>query len=593
MFILAEMTDQLFDTLAFTKSPKTTKRTTFQDELQSALSARARKTSSLLCSQDFEDGDDFMSLLKSRRNRSDAFKAARSNSKINDFEFSDDEDKEGSKKRTSFLKSKGSPSLDEAQQERTDSCKVSSEDDSRPNDQILGDHHRPTRNNSSVSLSYQSDDVRLDSPFRSKESPALLRPESRINNSGDTIYRETSSDADFKSVSFGTEKETPTPKPRQRTVGLSLHATQTAAEDAESLQAMSGPPTPPLLQQDASVDIADGASPQQMATVRSSSPHLSDDAVGGRAADSPALNAITSADTTEHQTAYFASLEAFKESADCSITPVQVKVSDTRASSCQSKRVTSAGSKKVESKYLGTLKVLDSKDLQDSQHQDADYLRAAVYQEWLKKKKELTAESINREKILKEQKKKEEEEKKKDAAASYEAWKKKKDEIFKAKAKKEKNKMRKEQRVVQEVEEKRRTAEQVFDQWKRDHDKILRDKWRKQREAEKKHTLKKKEEEDERKRGSQSAFSTWCEEKYDALQKKASTTRVETRYASEEHRYVREEKDKMAMEMFERWLAKKDVQQKRQREERRVQVILRDSPPPPWSPPNNTIQFRK
>ncbi|XP_061840356.1 microtubule-associated protein 9 isoform X2 [Nerophis lumbriciformis] len=591
--MFAEMTNQLFETLAFTKSPKTTKRTTFQDELQSALSARARKTSSLLCPQDFEDGDDFMSLLKSRRNRSDAFKAAKSSSKINDFEFSDDEDKQGSKKRTSFLKSKGSPSLDEAQQETTDSCKLSSEDDSRPNDQTLGDHHRPTRNNSSVSLSYQSDDVRLDSPFRSKESPALIRPESRMDNSGDTIYRETSSDADFKSVSFGTEKETPTPKPRQRTVGLSLHATQITADAAECLLAMSRPPTSPLLEQDACIDIADAASPEQLATVRSCSPHLSDDGVGGRGADSRASNGITSADTTERQSAYFASLEAFNESADPSITPVQVKASDTRASSSQSKRVTSVGSKKVESKYLGTLKVLDSKDLRDSQHQDADYLRAAVYQDWLKKKKELTVESTNREKILKEQKKKEEEEKRKDAAASYEAWKKKKDEIFKAKAKKEKNKMRKEQRVVQEVEEKRKTAEQVFDQWKRDHDKILRDKWRKQREAEKKHTLKKKEEEDERKRGSQSAFSTWCEEKYDALQKKASTARVETRYASEEHRYVREEKDKMAMEMFEQWLAKKDVQQKRQREERRVQVILRDSPPPPWSPPNNTIQFRK
>ncbi|XP_054635138.1 microtubule-associated protein 9 [Dunckerocampus dactyliophorus] len=612
------MTNEEFETLAYKKSPKSTKRTTFQDELQAALSLRATKNTSLLHTQDSDDEDDFLNnLLKSRKKRSDVFKASKTKSRINDFEFSDSEDKQG--RKTSFLKYQGTISLDGASQGQRgtmDSCPLSGEDDLQHNDAKLTDH-QPT-NDSSTLLSYQSDHAPLDSSFHSRKSPGPIWPESRLDNSGDTICQENPLDADIKCItSAGTEKETPRPKPRQRIVGLSLHATETTAEDAESLLAkprqrieglslhatettaedaesllaISRPQTSPpltLIDSNACNDITDGASLEIMTTVKSCSPHLTDGGAGGEGADSCASNGFTLADSTGQQRAKSASLEKFnQESADHSVAHVEVS----RASSSQSKRSNSVRSKKVKSKYMGTLKLLDCKGFSDCQPQDADSLRAAVFQEWLKRKNEQSIESINKEKIWKEQKKKEEEEKKKDAAASYEAWKKKKDELLKAKATKEKNRMRKEQRVVKEVEEKRKAAEQVFDRWKRDQDHILREKCRKQREAERKHMLKKQEEEEERKRGSQSAFSNWCEKKTDALQKKVSTERLENKNRAEEHRYIQEEKDKMALEIFEQWLAKKDLQQKRQKEERRIQVILQDSPPPPWSPPNKTIQF--
>nr|XP_057933887.1 microtubule-associated protein 9 isoform X2 [Doryrhamphus excisus] len=586
------MTNEVFETLAYKKSPRTTKRTTFQDELEAALSLRATKDTSLLYKQDSdEDTDDFLdNLLKSRKNRSDAFKASKTKSRLNDFEFLDDEDKQGTKKITSFLKSQGTTSLDGAsqgQQGTVDSYHLSGEDDLQRNDMKLTDH-QPARNNSSMLLSYLSDDARPDSSFHSRKSPAPIWPESRLDNSGDTLCQEIPPDADIEC----TDKETPRPKPRQRIVGLNLHATETTAEDAQSLLAASRPQTSPLTLIDsiACKDSIGDAPLEGTTTIKSCSPHLTVGGAGGEGADPCASNPFTLADTTEQQRAKSASLEECnQELAAHSDAHVQV----TRASSSQSKRANSAKYKKVKSKYMGTLTLLDSKGFSDCQPQDADSLRAAVFQEWLKKKNEQYIESINKEKTWKEQKKKEEEEKKKDAAASYDAWKKKKDEMFKAKAKKEKNSVRKEQSVVEEVEEKRKTAEQVFDRWKREQDRMLREKCRKQREDERKHTLKKQEEEEERKRGSQSAFSNWCEKKTDALQKKVSTERLENKNKAEEHRYIKEEKDKMALEMFEQWLAKKDLQQKQQKEERRIQVILRDSPPPPWSPPNKTIQFPK
>lgn len=132
-----------------------------------------------------------------------------------------------------------------------------------------------------------------------------------------------------------------------------------------------------------------------------------------------------------------------------------------------------------------------------------------------------------------------------------------------------------------------------------------------------------------------------CEKKKDD---KVTMERKENKDKAEEERYMQEERDKMALEMYEHWLvsrinryqccflpltdglsspaccvnslglfltyrhcsewpvwlflfhsqqARKELEQKRLREERRIQAILQDSPPPPWSPPNKTIPFRK
>lgn len=111
------------------------------------------------------------------------------------------------------------------------------------------------------------------------------------------------------------------------------------------------------------------------------------------------------------------------------------------------------------------------------------------------------------------------------------------------------------------------------------------------------------------------------EKKTVVLHEKVLTKREESQKKAEEERYLTEERDKMALEMYESWLVsrtagithstakslrgvhvisplapqqlRKDLEQKRQREERRIQAILQDDPPPPWSPPNKTIPFGK
>ncbi|KAM9856989.1 LOW QUALITY PROTEIN: uncharacterized protein ACBR49_000660 [Aulostomus maculatus] len=637
------MTSHEFRT-AYTKSPKTTRRTTFQDELQAAVSARVSKTKTdqHSYSDDFdEDEDDFFNqLLKSRKKRAAAFKAGKSRTKFTEFELSDDESKQGRTKRVSFLKT-------------PDSCSPSEDtaaldpDDHEPTDSSIGRHGSynqsfssqyssnisendtqfkedcvesisPQRRKRSKSLSGQtSDDTPLDLPLPGlsdssvMESPSPLVPESREKERENIVNEES----DIKHES-GTEREPPRPKPRQRTLGLNLHVTEKKAEDAGS-QDISRPQTSSMsipLSSDTSKSIS---SPDR---ITANSSHLTD----GDGADSCSqsasskseqLNLLTmstvgsgsrdgfiSDDSKEQERKYSTSFEEVNKSEDQSaaqVNHVHAKSSDTRTLSSQSKssqRPQSVCSRKVESKYLGTLNVLDHKNLQESQPQAADSLRAAIYQEWLRKKEEKSKESMQlmkKEETLKEKKKKEEDAKKEDAVVSYEAWREKKAESLKVKAKEKQKIMRKEQQAIQEREEKRQSAKQVFEKWKRERDQLLREKYKKQKESERIIKLKKQEEEEERKRDSKSAFSEWCEKKKDVLHKKVTTQRKESQNKEEENQYMQEERDRMALEMYEHWLVRKDLEKKRHKEERHIQEILRDSPPPPWSPPNKTIPFRK
>ncbi|XP_022614201.1 microtubule-associated protein 9 [Seriola dumerili] len=649
------MSNQRFSTLAYTKSPKTSKRTTFQDELQAAVSARASKTKTdhYSYSDDFnEDDDDFLNeLLKSRKKRTDAFKAGKSKAKINDFQLSDDEGKHGRTKKVSFLKTQRihSPSEDTTASESREnkrpessigghdnytkssssqhSTNVSEDDTQFKNSVVESVDPQITRESSSKSLSYQtSDDALLDMSLPLPSDSSVTEtpgPEEKSNH----VMEENSqsphlSGSDLKHVpaaDSATEMEPPRPKPRQRTLGLNLHAAEKLAEDTES-QDLSRPQTSsasiPFSIDTSSNTAMRSCSPQWTDgdhtvsySLSKSSTYRSDQSqpFTKSTVDSGSRDDFISDDSKEHGRKYSTSFEEFHEgSGDHSdhsvaqLSHTQEKSFDTRTSSSHSKtthRSQSACSRNVESRYLGTLKVLDRKvSLQESQPQAADALRAAIYQEWLKKKKEKSRENMKlkkKEEILKEKKKRDEEAKKEDAVASYEAWKEKKGESLKAKSKEKEDMIRKEQRASEEKEEKRQSAKQVFEKWKHEHDHLLKDKCRKQKEAENKLKLKKQEKEEERKRESKSAFSNWCEKKKDDLHDKVMMERKEIKNKAEEQQYMKEEQDKMALEMYENWLARKDLEQKRQREERRIKAILRDSPPPPWSPPNKTIPFRK
>uniref|UniRef100_UPI0037E812C3 microtubule-associated protein 9 isoform X2 n=1 Tax=Semicossyphus pulcher TaxID=241346 RepID=UPI0037E812C3 len=623
------MTSQDFRTLAYTKSPKTSRRTTFQDELQAAVSARASKTKTnqYSYSDDFnEDEDDFLNeLLKSRKKRSSIFKAEKSKAKINDFDVSDDESKHGRTKRVSFLKTQriSSPSGHTTASESHDNeTPVSQHNDynssfstqhsteaTEDNERFKGSNvessdSQITRQGSSKSLSYQSSgDTLLDMPLPLPPDNSVKETPEEKSSSPQTPLQLSATDLKHaSSAESAIEREPPRPKPRQRTLGLSQHATEKKAEDAES-QDVSRPQT-----SSASIPLSTGTDSNTAWTegvscsLSKMSSSRSDLSQTKSTVDSGSRKSFYSDDSKDEERKYSTSFEEFNDSGDHSdqLSHVQGKSFDSRTSSSHSKitqRSHSVCSQKVESKYLGSLKVLDRKvSLEESQPQAADSLRAAIYQEWLKKKKEKSRENMQlkkKEETLKEKKKRDEEAKKEDAVASYKAWKETKAESLKAKAKEKQDKMRKEQRAIEEQEEKRQSAQQVFEKWKSEHDHLLKEKNRKQRDTESKQNLNKQEKEEERKRDSRSAFSNWHEKKKDVLHRKVATERKEIRTKVEEERYMKEERDKTALEMYENWVIRKDLEQKRQREERRIQAILRDSPPPPWSPPNKTIPFRK
>ncbi|KAF6095283.1 microtubule associated protein 9 [Phyllostomus discolor] len=99
------MSGEVFSTtLAYTKSPKVTKRTTFQDELIKAITARSARQRSSEYSDDF-DSDEIVSLGDFSDTSMDENSVKKT---INDFHISDDEQKNSPK--LSFLKTKKSSS---------------------------------------------------------------------------------------------------------------------------------------------------------------------------------------------------------------------------------------------------------------------------------------------------------------------------------------------------------------------------------------------------------------------------------------------------------------------------------------------------
>nr|XP_040043230.1 microtubule-associated protein 9 isoform X2 [Gasterosteus aculeatus aculeatus] len=621
------MTNQPFTTLAYTKSPKTTRRTTFQDELQAAVSARANqtKTDRYSYSDDFNDDEDdfFNELLKSRKKKSGSIKAAKSQAKTNNFDISDDEGKQGRTKKVSFLKTQkiaspsesreneppdppaGPPSNHQDSSSSPRSTNISEENVRFDSSDGLSTDPRIARRSSSKSVSYQtSDDSLLDMPLplpadNIGEGPPCPGEERSSAPEGGCQTPPVSAPDRPRVPSADTNKEPPRPKPRQRTLGLGLRAVDKMAEDAGS-PGVSRPQTSPAsiaLSSDTSSSLAGG----EEGSLSKSSLGKSEQSQLNTTADPGSTDGFISDGSKEQERKNSTSLEEFHaDPGDRSqrVSAVQQTARESRTSCSRSaQRPHSVCSGEVQSKYLGTLKLLDRKVSEhESEPRAADSLRAAIYQEWLKKKKEKSRDNLQikkEEEILKEKKQKEEEAKKGDAVASYEAWKDKKAESLKAKAKEKQEAIRKAQRAIEENEEKKQSAKQVFEKWKREHDDLLKEKSRRQREAEKKRCLRKQEKEEERKTDSKSAFSDWREKKTVVLHEKVLTKREESQKKAEEERYLTEERDKMALEMYESWLLRKDLEQKRQREERRIQAILQDDPPPPWSPPNKTIPFGK
>ncbi|KAM9792861.1 microtubule-associated protein 9 [Neosynchiropus ocellatus] len=582
---------QDFETLAYTKSPKTAKRTTFQDELQAAVSARIRRTEDSYPDDFEEDEDDFLNeLLQSRKHRSDAFKASRNRPQINDFDSSEDEGKHEKPKRVSFLKTakNESPAPDTELLEPCDSA----------GSPVAG-HNSANRDFKSHSENVSGDGKQVGSDPLESPSPECqrsLKSESEVDEAAETNHGGRPSTGDNEHISSeGLSSAPPKPKPRQRTLGANQRTAEKTFDILDS-QDTSRPQTS-TESPDASSTVPQVSSPDRI-TARSCSPHWTDEeSASDKSTASQQMNCPrVDPDSCGDGAALEGSEARRNNSFEVTLNQCSGNITFDLGKSHSSVRPQSSHKfRGVESKYLGSLKVLDSKVPQHCPPQEADSLRATIYQEWLRKKQEKSKERLElmrKERILRQEQKREEESKRAEAAASYEAWKQKKAESLKARFREKQSLIQKEQKNLEENEEKKNSAKQMFERWKEERDNVLREKHRTQKEAERKCQLKKQEDEEERKRNSKSAFTSWYEKKKNVIHQRVATERRQGRNQAEEDRYMKEERDKSALEVYEQWLARKDLEQRRRKHERHIREILQDSPPPPWSPPNKTTSTR-
>ncbi|XP_048053193.1 microtubule-associated protein 9 isoform X2 [Megalobrama amblycephala] len=674
------MDDEPFSTtLAYTKSPKTSRRTTFQDELKKAVSTRANKHS---YSDDFDDDDDeedgkiddddddedmLNKLLKRQKQKKERFKAGRTKGKINDFKLSDDEEENVKPKKVSFMKTKRTSSPVRLEELNS----MGSADD-----QHISSHYIQSKNTSqSPSNSYTPEKNQLsDSPFSSpsdKFQPESTLPQKdeqsksvmRLRNQTESVVRKSLSETplplnsensqwessvpltsegsqwdspvplpsekDQDNQRIGEDGDIPIPQPRERSVKPKLSTDMSPRPkprlrtanmcDTGQLEEETQAETPAFSRtatssmsipfsnrssseksQTSTNESFQGPDEHQAMSEKSKTQSFSTEEQVSEAPATADSVALEESKERNHSTSFEEKHERFQDDLDhTSTTQSRMSRKSTErpssSRSCSSRK--SKSSYIAESKYLGTLKILDQRTQTQHVPEAADSLRAAVYQEWLKKKEDtlkIARRAKKQEDKLKEEKMQEEKLAKiADAKASYDAWKEKKAEIIRKKVKENQEAINQQQMEMDKKQEKKETAKQVFEKWKEDHDSILKDRIKEKKKIERKEKLQQVREKEERKKDCTSAFTEWSYRKKDVIEEKVRAKREEEKIKEVEEKYEKEEKEKMALEMYDKWLRRKEFQQKRERNEKRIQAILQDEPPPPWSPPNKTIPFGK
>ncbi|XP_069487422.1 microtubule-associated protein 9 isoform X2 [Ambystoma mexicanum] len=252
----------------------------------------------------------------------------------------------------------------------------------------------------------------------------------------------------------------------------------------------------------------------------------------------------------------------------------------------------------AKSRYLGTLTVLDNKQLlkNASDPEGADTLRAAVYQDWLEKKKVFLQEL---QKIKKTEEEKEREKrrieggaKKEEASASFQAWKAEKTKELKKNMLKVKEEEEKKRKELEHMAEKKEESKKAFERWREDKEEHLKEKIRKEKQAEMAKKRKEQQSVVEKKKENTMAFSKWAERKEDFIKSKKKE-KTQEKEKQEKERAEKEWQEKKAMEEYERWLEKKERNDKIVKKQKKLQVILEDEPIPPWSPPGRTVPMGK
>ncbi|NWS00961.1 MAP9 protein, partial [Motacilla alba] len=216
----------------------------------------------------------------------------------------------------------------------------------------------------------------------------------------------------------------------------------------------------------------------------------------------------------------------------------------------------------VSSQYLGSLKVLEDKCMQKKspEFNEVDNIRAAVYQNWLERKKLLLVELKRSEKekaeILRNNTEKKEALKREESIACYEAWKKKKEKEARKLSEKKKLEELEEKKPAEQNKEKTEAAQAVM------------------KEAFGLYMM-----------TSCSSFSLRRNEKKEKYIKKKKVEKFLEKRKREMQQAKKEEKSEKAMEEYERWLENKMRREQLEKNQRKLQTVHGNEMSPPWRPP--------
>ncbi|NXA16033.1 MAP9 protein, partial [Sapayoa aenigma] len=224
----------------------------------------------------------------------------------------------------------------------------------------------------------------------------------------------------------------------------------------------------------------------------------------------------------------------------------------------------------VSSQYLGSLRVLEDKCMQKkrTEFDKADSLRAAVFQNWLEKKKLLLLELKRAEKEkaenLRNNTEKKEALKREESIASFEAWKKKKAREAKKLSEKKKLEEPGEMKPAEQNKEKTEAAQVVIIS------------------------------------ATGAAFSyvvIFCSltlyrhEKKEEYRKKKKVEKFLEKKKQEMQQAKKEEKNEKALEEYERWLENKERREQLEKKQKKFQAVHGNEMSFPWRPPGKVTYY--
>uniref|UniRef100_A0A8C5Q2T6 Microtubule associated protein 9 n=1 Tax=Leptobrachium leishanense TaxID=445787 RepID=A0A8C5Q2T6_9ANUR len=607
--------EEFSTTLAYTKSPKVAKRTSFQDELKRAINARVSRQQAIEEPANSDYSDEFESddSLDEPPDEKKTFQLTAMKT-IRNFSIPDDDDDDYLPKKMSFIKSKN------------DFNKRDGSDKTRDN----------TKNSLLKSPKEKKKEIQL---FDEKESKPIPKPR-------ETRLKSPTSTQDV-SVSLSDEKFKPTPQQRHFLKKSSHKQDKDSSQEDEihtstKHASFSTPSSLSRLNNTiSSSDTLDFAARQSPEGHRIMDPKIKtralsdgennltvskdgsqlfkdlkvkaketfeshDSVVRSQSALDMMLKSINEKtkpqennhsleETSDHITVKSQTLvdgrDGKEENPDFHSLSIRSLPSQRTKKAFKHRTQMSA-----KSRYLGTLTVLDKAKENSCDVEPADVLRATVYQNWLEKKKVFIQElhKIKKFEELKQKEKasKDETVKKEDAAAAFHAWKSEKKKDVKKMLMRQMEDEEKKIKEVQETIRRKEDAQKAFEKWKEHKEDYLKEKVYKEKKTEMEKRRKEQDSAKEKKTSNMSALRTWNEEKEHVLREKKKE-KMSEKTKLEEEKSEKEEQEKRAMEIYEEWLEKKEQRERNERKKKKFQFLSDDDPPPPWSPPGKTIPTGK